>query len=87
MGVHQEVVLSAPTLAEPGPYKHVAVALDFSGNEEKLLAESLRFIDKSQTQVTLMHVVESPVARSLGNEGEDLETFTDQDRLENWPIY
>ena len=82
VGVHQEVVLSAPTLAEPGPYKHVAVALDFSGNEEKLLAESLRLIDKSQTQVTLMHVVESPVARSLGNEGEDLETFTDQDRLE-----
>ena len=81
-GVHQEVVLNSPDLAQPGPYKRVAVALDFSGNEEKLLAESLRFIDKSQTQVTLMHVVESPVARSLGNEGEDLETFTDQDRLE-----
>lgn len=81
-GVHQEVVLSSPDLAQPGSYKRVAVALDFSGNEEKLLAESLRFIDKSQTQVTLMHVVESPVARSLGNEGEDLETFTDQDRLE-----
>jgi manganese transport protein len=75
-------VLSAPVLAKPDPYKHVAVALDFSGHEEKLLAESLRFIDKSQTQVTLMHVVESPVARSLGNEGEDLETFTDKDRLE-----
>jgi manganese transport protein len=81
-GVHQEVVVSAPALAEPAPYKHVAVALDFSGNEEKLLAESLRFIDKSQTQVTLMHVVESPVARSLGSEGEDLETFEDQGRLE-----
>ena len=82
IGVHREVVLSAPALAKPDPYKHVAVALDFSGNEEKLLAESLRLIDKSQTQVTLMHVVESPVARSFGNEGEDLETFTDQDRLE-----
>jgi manganese transport protein len=81
VGVHQEVVLNSPTFAEPEPYKRVAVALDFSGNEEKLLAESLRFIDKAKTQVTLMHVVESPVARSLGNEGEDLETFTDQDRL------
>ncbi len=81
-GIHQQVVLSTPALATPIPYQRVAVALDFSGNEEKLLAESLRFIDKSQTQVTLMHVVESPVARSFGNEGEDLETFADQERLE-----
>jgi manganese transport protein len=29
-----------------------------------------------------MHVVESPVARSFGNEVEDLETFADKDRLE-----
>jgi manganese transport protein len=82
VGVHQKVVVSAPSLAKPDPYKRVAVALDFSGNEEKLLAESLRFIDKAHTQVTLMHVVESPVARSFGTEGEDLETFADQGRLE-----
>ena len=81
-GVHQEVVINVPALTKPDPYKRVAVALDFSGNEEKLLAESLRFIDKEQTQVTLMHVVESPVARSFGTEGEDLETFADQGRLE-----
>ena len=60
----------------------MAVALDFSGHEEKLLAETLRLIDKAQTHVTLMHVVESPVARSLGSEGEDLETFKDQEHLE-----
>jgi len=78
----QEVVVSAPALTKPDPYKHVAVALDFSGHEEKLLAESLRFIDKDQTHVTLMHVVESPVARSFGTEGEDLETYADQGRLE-----
>jgi manganese transport protein len=82
VGVHQDVVLSAPALVEPTPFKRVAVALDFSGNEEKLLAESLRFIDKTQTQVTLMHVVESPVALSYGTEGEDLETFADASRLE-----
>lgn len=81
-GVHQVVAETLPGLAEPNPYKHVAVALDFSGNEEKLLAESLRFIDKAHTQVTLMHVVESPVAHSLGTEAEDLETFADKDRLE-----
>jgi manganese transport protein len=81
-GVHQEVAQILPVLDQPAPYKRVAIALDFSGNEEKLLAESLRFIDKANTQVTLLHVVESPVARSLGSEAEDLETFTDANRLE-----
>ena len=31
----------------------------------------------------LMHVVESPVARTLGREGEDFEIQSDQSRLEN----
>jgi manganese transport protein len=56
--------------------------LDFSGKDEKLLAESLRFIDKTRTQVMLLHVVESPVARTLGEEGEDRETLADRERLE-----
>jgi manganese transport protein len=31
----------------------------------------------------LLHVVESPVARTVGAESEDLETLTDRERLEN----
>ena len=81
-GIHREATREATTLTPPVPYKQVAVALDFSGNEEKLLAESLRFIDKTQTQLVLLHVVESPVARTLGAEGEDLESQTDRRRLE-----
>ncbi len=81
-GIHHEPVQEAKVLLEPSPYKRVAVALDFSGNEEKLLAESLRFIDKTRTELVLLHVVESPVARTLGAEGEDLEMKTDQERLE-----
>ena len=82
-GVHQEAAQNPAALVAPEPYERVAVALDFSGHEEKLLAESLRFVEKGQTQLTLLHVVESPVARSLGTEGEDLETFNDTDHLEN----
>ena len=47
-----------------------------------MLTESLRFINKKQTKLTLLHVVESPVARRLGVEGEDSETLADRDRLE-----
>jgi len=81
-GVHHEAIKEPTSLSQPMPYKQMAVALDFSGSDEKLLAESLRFIDKTQTQVVLLHVVESPVARTLGAEGEDLETMTDRQHIE-----
>jgi manganese transport protein len=82
-GVHRQPAQQSITLQEPAPYKRIAVALDFSGKDEKLLTESLRYIDKDQTQLTLLHVVESPVARTLGVEAEDLETLADQERLED----
>jgi manganese transport protein len=81
-GVHRQPEQPAITLQEPAPYKRIVVALDFSGKDEILLTESLRYITKDQTQLTLLHVVESPVARTLGLEGEDLETIADRERLE-----
>jgi manganese transport protein len=81
-GVHRKPATTSVALMQPNPYQRVAIALDFSGKEEKLLVESLRLIDKARTQLFLMHVVESPVGRSLGAEGEDFETLTDRDHLE-----
>jgi manganese transport protein len=81
-GVHQEPSVGLAAIVPPTPYQRVAVALDFSGKEEKLLAESLRFVKKGKTELVLLHVVESPVARTLGNEGEDLEMGVDRKRLE-----
>lgn len=81
-GVHRELIQDTTALTQPGPYKRVAVALDFSGNEEQILMESLRFIDPAKSTLILLHVVESPVARTLGAEGEDRETQTDKQRLE-----
>jgi manganese transport protein len=81
-GVHRKPTGASAELIPPDPYKRVAIALDFSGKEEKLLVESLRLIDKARTQLILMHVVESPVGRILGAEGEDFETLTDRDHLE-----
>ena len=81
-GVHKELVMALLNIEPPQPYQRVAVALDFSGAEEKLLAESLRFVSMGNAQLVLLHVVESPVARTLGAEGEDLETRRDQARLE-----
>ena len=80
--VHRQAAQPINTIQQPAPYTHVGVALDFSGKDEKLLTESLRFIRKKQTKLTLLHVVESPVARRLGAEGEDSETLADRERLE-----
>jgi manganese transport protein len=81
-GVHRQLGEPSPKVAMPGPYRHIAIALDFSGVEEKLLTQSLRFLSVGEPRLTLMHVVESPVARTLGSEGEDLEIQADQARLE-----
>jgi manganese transport protein len=81
VAVHRHAGAPVASLSAMAPFQSVAVALDFSGDDEKLLAETLRLIDKAHTQVYLLHVVESPVARSLGTEGEDLETVQDSQRL------
>lgn len=80
--VHRQAARPINTIQQPAPYQHIGVALDFSGKDEKLLTESLRFIHKAKTRLTLLHVVESPVARRLGAEGEDSETLADRERLE-----
>ncbi len=80
--VHRQATQTINAIQPPPPYQHIGVALDFSGKDEKLLTESLRFINKKQTKLTLLHVVESPVARRLGVEGEDSETLADRERLE-----
>ena len=81
-GVHR-LATQSQELTTPRPYQRIAIALDFSSNEEKLLEESLRYVERGLTQVTLLHVVESPVARVFGIEGADREARSDQERLES----
>ena len=62
-------------------FRKIAVALDFSRMDEKLLAFSIGQGGRESTYV-LIHVVESASARMLGKQSDDLETRTDQERLE-----
>jgi manganese transport protein len=61
-------------------FKKIAVALDFSRKDEKLLAFAIGQGGKESSYI-LIHVVESASARMLGTESDDLETRTDQQRL------
>jgi manganese transport protein len=62
-------------------FRHIAIALDFSEHDEKLLAYAIGQGGKD-TVYLLIHVVESASAQMLGNESDDYETRRDQERLD-----
>jgi len=64
-------------------YKKIAVALDFSTNDLKLLAHAVNQ-GKTDTRYLLIHVVESASARILGKDSDDFETRSDEDRLQHY---
>ena len=63
----------------------IAVSLDFSASDEKLIAYALAQGHTSVTYV-LLHVVESVSARYLGEASDDDETRKDKQRLENYAL-
>lgn len=61
-------------------YTKIAVALDFSENDQKLLSHALGQGNNNSSFV-LIHVVESVPARLYENESDDLETEKDKEHL------
>lgn len=64
-------------------FKKIAVALDFSDRDEKLLAYAIGQGNKDSSYL-LIHVVESASARMLGKQSDDYETRNDQERLDSY---
>jgi manganese transport protein len=71
------------TKLEIPTFKKIAIALDFSRQDEKLLAFAIGQ-GGSESSYILIHVVESASARMLGKQSDDLETRTDQERLSSY---
>jgi manganese transport protein len=67
----------------PPLFRHIAVALDFSLHDDKLLAYATSQGGKD-CRYLLIHVVESASARMLGKESDDYETRKDQERLDSY---
>ncbi len=65
------------------PVTKIAVALDFSTSDEKLIAYALSQGTKA-TSYVLIHVVESASARYLGEQTDDEETRIDKERLQSY---
>lgn len=64
-------------------YQKVAVALDFSERDQKVLAHAMAQAGERST-VVLIHIVESASAKILGEESDDFETRDDQEKLDGY---
>jgi len=65
-------------------FKVIAIALDFSEKDQKLIAFAIGQ-GKENTRYVLVHVVESASAKLLGNDSDDYETRKDKERMD-WYI-
>ncbi len=65
------------------PVTKIAVALDFTAADEKLIAHAISQGQKEASYV-LIHVVESASAKFLGAKVDDQESRKDEDRLRNY---
>ncbi len=63
--------------------KHIAIALDFTNNDERLIAHAISQ-GKLFANYTLMHIVESVSASYLGAASDDTETRKDRERLQSY---
>ncbi|GAA3924611.1 Mn(2+) uptake NRAMP transporter MntH [Chitinophaga oryziterrae] len=64
-------------------YYRIAMALDFSKDDEKIIANALAH-GNPQTEYLLIHIVESASAKYLGRESDDFETRKDQEQMDKY---
>lgn len=81
----KQLHIEAATLnqIEPPVYEKIAVALDFSSDDAKLIAHALGQ-GNSNTRYILIHIVESATTRLMEKETDDMETRKDQQQLESY---
>ena len=71
------------SLSEPPVYNTIAIALDFSDSDSKLMAYAIGQGNKN-SKFILIHVVESVSAQYYKQESDDIETQKDKLRLEEY---
>ncbi|MGH2649164.1 MAG: Nramp family divalent metal transporter [Ginsengibacter sp.] len=64
-------------------YKHIAMAIDFSGKDQKIIQNAI-LIGGKQATYTFIHIVESAAARYLGKNARDQETQLDRSNLSEY---
>ncbi|WP_446899664.1 Nramp family divalent metal transporter [Clostridium sp. LBM24168] len=76
--IHGDIKI--PRISNIKPYNCIALALDFTKNDEAILSHAVN-LSKSSTNLILIHVVESADAKIYGTNSNDIESKTDAARL------
>jgi manganese transport protein len=87
-GINHNILMHKPPQVlnlEGQTFKKIAVALDFSPDDEKILSHAKLQGGKEATYF-LIHIVESASATIMGKESDDYETRVDQEMLDNYLI-
>ena len=79
-----EPVTSIPEITPPS-FNKIAIALDFSIDDHKLLSYAIGQ-GNPETSYLILHIVESAGAKLLGKETDDFETRKDQEQLNNYML-
>ncbi|MEO7265654.1 MAG: Nramp family divalent metal transporter [Ferruginibacter sp.] len=89
--IHKKIMKNVNVHGEPLPISHldipvyndIAIALDFSENDQKLIASAIGQGNK-KSSFLLIHVVESVSATLHGNQSDDFETRKDNERMDGY---
>tara|TARA_R110000868_G_scaffold97876_3_gene269327 strand:+ start:6532 stop:8412 length:1881 start_codon:yes stop_codon:yes gene_type:complete len=76
-----EVVYNDQLISKP--YKHIAIAIDFSNVDRKSIATALH-LGGNEANYTIIHVVETAGALVYGNQIDDYETSSDAGYLKDY---
>lgn len=66
-------------------FNKIAIALDFSENDQKLLSYAIGQ-GKENTHYLLVHIVESASAKLFGHESDDYESRKDKERMDSYVL-
>ena len=83
ISLHSKMKPDVLAVAVTRKFDCIALALDYSELDQKILQYALQFGSKN-TRYVLIHIVESASAVMLENEAGDYETLKDQDRLNEY---
>ena len=83
ISVHSNVRDATENITNGKPFRKIALALDFSSNDSKVIQYAMH-LGNAQASYVLIHVVESASARMMGQEAHDYETRQDRLHLDEY---
>jgi manganese transport protein len=81
--VHKGITMDALHTTVSQPFRKIALALDYSDKDQKVIQYALQ-LGNTETEFTLIHIVESAQARMMEDQAKDYETIKDKEQLEQY---